>query len=37
MNTHKRPQQVISTTHDFLYHKEIGEILKVVFTGVNSF
>ena len=34
-NPHKRPQQVISTPHDFRQHEKIGEIFKVIFTGVN--
>ena len=35
MNTHKRPQQVISTPYDLRQHEKIGEIFGVIFTGVK--
>ena len=34
MSKHKRPQQVISTPYDFRKYEKIGEIFRVVFTGV---
>ena len=33
--SHKRPQPVISTPYDFCKYGKIGEIFKVVFTGVK--
>ena len=35
MNTHKRPQRVISTPYDLRLYEKTDEILQVVFTGAN--
>ena len=35
MNTHKRPQRVISTPYDLRLYEKTDEIFKVVFTGAN--
>ena len=35
INTHKRPQPAISIPHDFHQHEKIGEIFRVIFTGVK--